>query len=82
MGKQTEIQEMTTHIRGLEGLRAEMDKFLKEHLTMDEYYFKVLRDRNNLICKIVSMKNHIDRLKKPKEGGIEPMAIPYGAFNK
>jgi hypothetical protein len=80
MGKTEDIKEMAEHIRGLEGLKAEYDKYLREARHFDEYYFKVLRDRNNMAWKIKSIKNRIDLLRNPKERGIEPQALPYGTF--
>ncbi|MBA3900979.1 MAG: hypothetical protein H0X62_12365 [Bacteroidetes bacterium] len=80
MSKQKDIEEMKSLIKGLEGLRNEKDNYIRTAQNMDEYYFKVVRDRNNIVCKIVALKNHIDRLKKPRDGGIEPMTIPYVSF--
>jgi hypothetical protein len=73
---QTEREEMEHQIKGLEGLRDEKLTYLRNARNFDEYYFKVLRDKNNLVCQIVAMKNRLKRISNPREIGVEPMKVP------
>jgi len=74
-------KETIALLRELEAKRDELDNFLRS-AKMDEHYFKVLRDKNSLVCKIVAIKNGLDRLNTQSNAGISTYKLPYGTtFN-